>query len=83
MSVMPDPDLGTLRAHTGCLRQTRELAVAGHWLGRQQALRVLKAVFWVWWQTNEWLEQRPRGDCSEGSLCQSGLTDPLWLCWVG
>lgn len=45
MSVMPDPDLGTLRAHTGRLRQTRELAVAGHWLERRQALRVLKAAF--------------------------------------
>lgn len=45
MSVMPDPDPCILRAHTGYLRQTRELAVAGHWLRRQQALRVLKAVF--------------------------------------
>lgn len=70
MCVMPDPDLGTLRAHTGCLRQTRQLAVAGHWLGRQQALRGPKAVFWVWWQKSGWLEQRPRRDSSEGLLCQ-------------
>lgn len=61
MSVMPDPDPCILRAHPGYLRQTRELAVAGHWLRRQQALRVLKAVFWVWWQTNGIVRAKAKG----------------------
>lgn len=61
MSVMPNSDLCILRAHTGYLRQTRELAVVGQWLRRQQALRVLKAVFWVWWQTNRIARAKAKG----------------------